>query len=64
MSQQMKFMKYLFRDQHLAYVWHYLLVNRDYVTQKGEKLRYEVGQPMGAYSSWASLALFHHLVVQ
>lgn len=27
-------------------------------------LRYETGQPMGALSSWAMLALTHHLVVQ
>lgn len=28
-----------------------------------EGLRYEVGQPMGCYSSWAMLALTHHLIV-
>lgn len=27
-------------------------------------LKYAVGQPMGALSSWASLALCHHLLVQ
>ena len=27
-------------------------------------VRYEVGQPMGAYSSWAMLALVHHALVQ
>jgi len=27
-------------------------------------LRYAVGQPMGAYSSWAMLALTHHMMVQ
>ncbi|KAF9914618.1 hypothetical protein FBU30_002438, partial [Linnemannia zychae] len=26
-------------------------------------VKYEVGQPMGAYSSWAMLALTHHIVV-
>jgi hypothetical protein len=26
--------------------------------------KYAVGQPMGAYSSWASLALTHHVLVQ
>jgi hypothetical protein len=26
-------------------------------------VRYAAGQPMGAYSSWAMLALFHHLIV-
>jgi hypothetical protein len=27
-------------------------------------VRYSVGQPMGAYSSWAMLALTHHMIVQ
>jgi hypothetical protein len=27
-------------------------------------ISYEVGQPMGTYSSWASLALAHHVIVQ
>jgi hypothetical protein len=27
-------------------------------------IKYEVGQPMGAYSSWAMLALTHHVIVQ
>jgi len=26
--------------------------------------RYAIGQPMGALSSWAMLALTHHLIVQ
>lgn len=30
---------------------------------KGQPVRYSVGQPMGAYSSWAMLALTHHVVV-
>lgn len=27
-------------------------------------MTYSVGQPMGAYSSWAAFALTHHVVVQ
>jgi len=27
-------------------------------------IKYSVGQPMGAYSSWAMLALVHHMIVQ
>jgi hypothetical protein len=30
----------------------------------GETVRYAVGQPMGAYSSFASLALTHHVIVR
>jgi len=31
---------------------------------KGQEIRYSVGQPMGAYSSWAMLALTHHSIVK
>jgi hypothetical protein len=51
----------------LAETWKSLLVGRDYVLNAhGQKqsLRYAVGQPMGALSSWAMLALTHHLIVQ
>lgn len=30
----------------------------------GDEVRYAVGQPMGAYSSWAVMALTHHVIVQ
>jgi hypothetical protein len=43
--------------------WRSLLSGRDWWL--GTKpLRYAVGQPMGAYSSWAMLALTHHVIVQ
>jgi hypothetical protein len=52
--------------------WKRLLVNRTYwvwdILPSGKKgyipLRYAQGQPMGAYSSWAMLALTHHAMVQ
>lgn len=50
--------------------WARLLTERDYglprSAQKGRGsvVRYAVGQPMGAYSSWAMLAVTHHLIVQ
>lgn len=59
-----------------ADAWARLLVNRDYylpVERPGvqsvartlpEKVRYAVGQPMGALSSWAMLAITHHFLVQ
>lgn len=43
--------------------WKNLLVKRRW-WYKGNALKYAVGQPMGAYSSWAMLALTHHCVVQ
>jgi hypothetical protein len=54
-----------------AQCWATLLVDRDYLLPKRaqedtglKSVRYAVGQPMGAYSSWVMLALTHHLIVQ
>lgn len=53
-----------------AELWRSILVDRLYHFPKNEyneepkDLRYEVGQPMGALSSWAMLAVTHHLIVQ
>jgi hypothetical protein len=43
--------------------WATLLVGRDWYL-KDIPYRYSVGQPMGALSSWAMLALSHHVIVQ
>lgn len=50
--------------------WGNLLTDRDYfipefsnIIEKGI-IRYKVGQPMGALSSWAMLAVTHHFLVQ
>jgi hypothetical protein len=44
------------------------LLRNGYVLSKGTQgvvcAKYAVGQPMGAYSSWAMLALVHHAMVQ
>nr|WAY16612.1 putative RNA-dependent RNA polymerase [Binucleate Rhizoctonia mitovirus 4] len=52
--------------------WYNLLINRDYTVKYRdsnkvghiETIRYAVGQPMGALSSWAMLAYTHHFIVQ
>jgi hypothetical protein len=46
-----------------ALAWKELLVGRTYHSRYGD-VRYRVGQPMGALSSWALLALTHHLIIQ
>jgi len=46
-----------------AKYWMGLLAFRQWAW-KGKGIMYAVGQPMGAYSSWAMLALTHHFVVQ
>jgi hypothetical protein len=54
-----------------AEVWGCLLVAREYMIPKRsdlgikpQKVMYTTGQPMGALSSWALLALIHHCIVQ
>jgi hypothetical protein len=60
-----------------AQLWSRLMTERDFhipSPKKGETgytgnrisrtIRYATGQPMGAYSSWASMALVHHALVQ
>jgi len=52
-----------------ALAWKQLLVDRSYsVPPKAnadiKSVKYAVGQPMGALSSWAMLALTHHFLVQ
>lgn len=63
---QLESMKHIIGHQR-AEAWARLLTSREFAT-KGRNLprtvRYGCGQPMGAYSSWASMALTHHLIVQ
>lgn len=69
----------LFQEMILAVIfnskfassWKKLLVGRPYQLPKGvtdqegsNSVRYAVGQPMGALSSWAMLAITHHALVQ
>lgn len=59
----------------LGLLWAQILVDREYrltikhgkgkaATEEVKKMRYAVGQPMGAYSSWAMLAVTHHHIAQ
>lgn len=68
-SLQVRILSVLFGGK-LAEAWSTLLINRSYgFHQMGYDkwhgtYKYAVGQPMGAYSSWAMLALTHHFLVQ
>lgn len=62
-----------FTLESFANTWQALLTERDYRTPKefgttfgkgSTFVRYSVGQPMGAYSSWGMLAWTHHAIVQ
>jgi hypothetical protein len=54
--------------ERAANAWAKLLTDRTYELKSEEfgdhSVRYAVGQPMGALSSWAMLAVSHHLIVQ
>ncbi|BAQ36630.1 RNA-dependent RNA polymerase [Fusarium coeruleum mitovirus 1] len=60
---QKRLLAEIYQDDKFATNWMELLLNRDYIGPGGEICRYSVGQPMGAYSSWAAFTLTHHLVV-
>jgi hypothetical protein len=56
-------------DKTIAIAWGYLLTGIDYSLNSFKYalnlvVQYAVGQPMGALSSWPSLAITHHLLVQ
>jgi hypothetical protein len=69
-----------FTSREFAHHWRCFLTNRYYQIPRKYKdqlpswaeplfrekcvVKYRVGQPMGAYSSWAMLALVHHAIVQ
>jgi hypothetical protein len=50
-------------DKELSDGWKEILSGREFMSPNGKLLKYSVGQPMGAYSSWAAFTLTHHLVV-
>jgi hypothetical protein len=55
----------LLKDDDLAEAYWTILADRTFTTAwSGEQVRYNTGQPMGAYASWALFALAHHLIVQ
>jgi len=43
--------------------WEEVLVGTPFVTPEGDSVVYNAGQPMGAYSSWATFAVTHHMVI-
>jgi hypothetical protein len=69
---QVRIISLLFNNDKVGPLWKDLLINRDYILNSNDPLfkesngayRYSVGQPMGCLSSWAMLALSHHLIVQ
>jgi hypothetical protein len=62
-SLQEKLLSYIYDDKSFAKAWRDLLVERHFIFEN-RLLKYSVGQPMGAYTSWAAFTLTHHLTVQ
>lgn len=69
-SLQSRLLDFLFEDfPNFGQKWLYLLTGREYWIKSdnyriNRKIKYSVGQPMGALSSWAMLAFLHHFLVQ
>jgi len=52
-------------NSEIACQWEHILTAEPfYVHWTKEFIKYEVGQPMGAYSSWTTFTICHHLVLQ
>jgi len=64
---QEEILSFLIGDQG-SVLWKQILTSRFYMVDdhrvKDREVHYSVGQPMGVLSSWAMLALTHHLLVQ
>jgi len=61
-SLQKRLLEKIFSSE-LADRWHLVLSTRKFKTPEGDYLKYSVGQPMGAYSSWVAFTLCHHMLV-
>jgi hypothetical protein len=59
---QHKILGHVFNSWDIANNVKTLLTNEPFYSRKG-LLRYNVGQPMGAYCSWPLMALTHHFIV-
>lgn len=53
-------------SEEYAAAWRVACVDRDFRLTWGDRsvVRYACGQPMGAYSSWATFAITHHAIVR
>lgn len=51
--------------QQIADLWEDIIVNREFVTPEGDSVvKFAVGQPLGALSSWAAFAVTHHIHIR
>lgn len=50
--------------QKIKDCWKDIICNRTFIGPQGEEVRFSVGQPLGALSSWSVFAITHHLLLQ
>jgi hypothetical protein len=63
-SFQREILLHLFGSESMADAWVRIMSHRDFRLPNGTSVRYAVGQPMGAKSSFPMLGLTHHVIVQ
>lgn len=59
---QRRLIERIYSDNKFSQSWEKLLQN-EFITPEGSTVKYNTGQPMGSYSSWAAFTICHHLVV-
>jgi len=50
-------------DSVIGHAWKSIMTTEPFMTPEGNLISYEVGQPMGARSSWAMFTISHHFIV-
>jgi hypothetical protein len=64
LSLQLETMTAIF-GREIADLWKTIIADRDFIGPNGENgIRFAVGQPLGALSSWATFAISHHFLVR
>lgn len=61
---QERILTYLLSSKSFASNWASILVDRTFLTNNGDYITYNTGQPMGARSSFPMLALTHHIIIR
>jgi hypothetical protein len=54
----------LLSSEERGEAWYDIMCSMEFSCPDGAFRKYSVGQPMGGYSSWAMLAVTHHLIVR
>lgn len=58
---QREIMSQIFGED-ISELWYTICTKRSFLKPDGDSVTFQVGQPLGVYSSWAMLALTHHVI--